>query len=179
MFTFDDGLQDTTLAPDTWKPGDDWTTRATAAQLDNRDKSLENHVNADYVRREFTVRLTQVGVITLGYTSAEFTRAAKVHVELTITAASAGVAGLQIYVTPKGLPAGVFTGSLDGASMGTFVYYQVGASNAIAGSCLWDGTFLLFYAGGLHAFAGLGADPNFAIAAGDILVANFAYWPAP
>lgn len=183
MFTFDDGLQDTTLARSTtWGPGDPWANRVTTTQLDNRDKSLENHVNADYVRHDFTVQLFQVGLITLNtaFTSAKFTQGAKVHVEMTIVTASAGVAGTRISVTPTGLPDGQPNGSVfNGASMGTFIYYQPAGITAIAGSCTWDGVVLLFYPGGLHSAGALGADPSFAVASGDTLIVNFSYLPAP
>ena len=177
MFTFDDGLQDVLSRDRSWEPGEPWDQRGTSLATDSRDRPLEDHVNAEYVLRNFKVTVVQVsGVAQTAICT--FTRAAKVHVELSIAFSAAGTAGFQILLFPTGLPLTKYTGPSGGA-MGGFIYFRGGSTaptSIIVGSLTWDGVTASLWTGGSNA-GGTGFSPNFAIASGDELIANFDYLP--
>lgn len=181
IFTFDDGITQQDPVGGTWNPGDPWGERTVTTIADNRDTSLEDHVNADYVRRSFVATLRNLGVapVIASTVVATFTRGAKVHVEIDITTTAVGTAGHNIYVATSGLPAALSSGPFTASSIGSFIYYKLGSSgNAISGAAT-------FYLGNIDLWAGgertnpIGLDPVFTVAVGDVLNINLAYLPAP
>lgn len=180
MFTFDNYAGDYTRK-DQWQVGQPWEDRFTGIALDGRDRGLEDHVNADYVRRDFTATLQQLGVgpAIASTVVATFTRAAKVHVEIDITATAVGTAGHEIYVLTSGLPAALSNNPFTASSIGSFIYYRLGSTgDAISGAATITSGVIDLWAGGVRT-TNIGQDPVFTTAIGDVLNINLAYLPAP
>ena len=140
MFTFDNYVRDYSTAPE-WKPGDPWENRLSTLGLDGRDSSLEDHVNADYVRRAFTATVLQNNVALTSTGSRMVTRGARIHVEMVFVIGSVGTIATQIKVTPTAgdLPPGASFAPGSTASMGQFFYLRASVASIITGLALWDG----------------------------------------
>lgn len=178
MFTFDDKADN---SKDQWQVGQPWEERFTGIALDGRDRSLEDHVNADYVRRPFTATLRNLGVapVIASTVVATFTRGAKVHVEIDITTTAVGTAGHEIYVLTSGLPEGLSTDPFTASSMGSFIYYRLGSTgDAISGAATITSGVINLWAGGVRT-TNLGQDPVFTVAATDVLNINLSYLASP